>query len=154
IRAHPPLLPHARIVLLLGFQLVLVACSQSSLASKTLTPTSTNTAPPTFAPAVCDAKFGSAEVTVLPDSTYQETTVYAQVPLPPQTRSHDDDASGLRGRFLCSAGTTDSVRAFMAQHLTQLGWQQLAAVHDCGIAVIPTYGHPQCWKNGIYRLFL
>jgi len=144
-----------RIISLLVSLLALATCSQTSLTSNAPSPITTVPATPTAVSAPCDARFGSVYVTTLPDATYQHTTVYAQVPLPAQTRSYNDDASGLRGRFLCSAGTTDSVLAFMTQHLTQLGWQQLAsAVTDCGRAAIPRYAHPQCWKNGKYQLFL
>ena len=152
----PHFFPRIRIVFLLGLLLAMAACSQTSLTSSTPTPTPTSTTArtPTLAPAQCDAQFGSAYVMTLPDSTYPETTVYAQVPLPPQTRSHDDDASGLRGRFMCSAGTTDSVTTFMTQQLTELGWQPVAAVTDCGRAVIPIFAHQQCWKNGKYLLYV
>ena len=141
-------------VFLLGLVFAVAACSQTSVTSSPPTPTSTTLPTPTLAPAQCIGQFGTAYVTTLPDSTYPQTTVYAQVPLPPQTRSYDDDASGLRGRFMCSAGTADSVSAFMTQQLTQLGWQPDATVTDCGKADIPNYGQPQCWQNGKYFLFV
>jgi len=146
---------HVRSVFLSGVLLSLAACGHSGLTGDTPRQTATNPPPSTAAPTVCDARFGSAYVTTLPDATYQETTVYAQVSLPAQTRSYNDDASGLRGRFLCTEGTTESVLAFMTQHLIELGWQQLpSGVTSCGRAVIPRYGHPQCWRNGKYHLFL
>ena len=111
-------------------------------------------ATPTLASARCSARFASADQAALPDATFPQTAVYAQVPLPPQTRSYDDDASGLRGRFLCSAGTTQAVREFMAQHLTALGWQRVTPVAECGRAVIPHYGDPQCWQKATYQLFV
>src|SRR5262245_21660963 len=150
--ATPHCFPRVRMVFPLGLLLAMAACSQTGLASTT--PTSTTASTPTLAPVHCAAQFGGAYVTTLPDSTYQETTVYAQVPLPPQTRSHDDDASGLRSRFMCSAGTTESVKAFMTYHLTQLGWQQVGAVAACGRAVIPLFAHQQCWKYGNYLLYM
>jgi|SRR5579859_1571784 len=153
-----------RFVLLVGLLLALAACSLATSPQDSHPTSSANTAPtltasmppttPTLAPASCDARFSSAYQATLPDASFPETQVYAQVPMPPQTRTYNDDASGLRGRFLCSAGTTDAVLAFMAQHLTLLGWQLGTQVTDCGRAVIPTYGRPQCWKDGNYHLFL
>jgi hypothetical protein len=73
----------------------------------------------------------------------------------PQTRAYDDDASGLRGRFLCSAGTTtQQVQTFVSQHLSALGWQRVTQTADCGRAVIAPYGHPHCWRHGTYLLFV
>lgn len=140
--------------------LALAACSQTGATSTAPTPTATTAATVTTAmtatltPAQCGARYGSAYATTLPDATYQETAVYAQVTLPPETRSYDDDASGLRVRFMCSAGTTDSVSSYMTQHLTQLGWQVATTTMDCGRAVIPNYGQPQCWKDGKYQVYV
>jgi hypothetical protein len=92
---------------------------------------------------------------MLPDSSYPQTNVYAQVQLPPQTRLFQDDASGHRYKFLCSAETTAAVLAFMTQHLTQLGWQQEALTPGryCDRSG-PAYPQQQCWKNGRYELFM
>lgn len=125
-------------------------------ATPTPTPTDTPTATPTPTPPECGANFPTPPVyvTTLPDATFNATNVYAQVPLPPLTRSFDNDAAGgVRGRQMCSAGTTDSVLAFMTQHLMQLGWQQIDS-NGAGCLSADMYGHPQCWKNGQYALFL
>jgi len=123
------------------------------------TSTSTATAAPiptaTLAAITCASQFGSAYQATLPDATYSQTTVFSALQLPSQTRSYDNDAAGgLRGRFFCSAGTSASVRSFMTQQLSQLGWQPVATATDCGQADISTYGSPQCWQNGKYHLFL
>jgi hypothetical protein len=128
-----------------GIPILLAGCGTAQAsATPTLTPTLTH----------CSARFGSAYQATLPDATYAQTTVYAQVPLPPQTRSYDDDASGLRGRFLCTEGTTQAVQTFVAEHLTAMGWQRATNTADCGRAVIPAYGDPHCWRHGTYQLFV
>ena len=103
--------------------------------------------------AVCGPNFHNPTYySTLPDATFQATTVFAQVPLPPLTRAYDDDASGgLRGRVLCSAGSTQAVLTFMTTHLTQLGWQP-TALNSAGCTPVGDYKQPQCWKNGSYAL--
>ncbi len=56
---------------------------------------------------------------------------------------------------MCSAGTADSVLAFMQQHLTQLGWQQVdQSAQGCIGIDASLYKTVQCWKNGAYALTL
>lgn len=156
----------APLVLAIGALLSLAACSSAPGApggaygiSPTNTPTATvpaatATTAPTLTPPHCGPNFTNPTFySTLPDATFKTTTVYAQVPLPPLTRAYDNDASGLRGRALCSAGTTASVLAFMTQHLTQLGWQQVSR-NSTSCTSIDTYGQSQCWKNGTYALSL
>jgi len=135
------------VVALVGIAVLVAGCGTGQSVA---TPTST----PTLALARCSARFSGGYQPTLPDATYAQTMVYAQLPLPPQTRSYDDDASGLRGRFMCSAGTTQQVQSFMTQHLTELGWQLVTNTANCGRAVIPTYGNPHCWRHGTYLLFV
>lgn len=155
-------------VVALGALLLLAACSpvtttQTGGPADTATPappTATATpAPPTATPTLtsptCGSNFTSTTyVTTLPDSNYQKTNIYAQVQLPPLTRSFDNDAAGgLRGRALCSAGTTASVLAFMQTHLTSLGWQPVnMSTNSC--VDLATFGQQQCWQNGAYTLTL
>ncbi len=135
--------------------LALTACSQSVQTGGVPSPTMTTAGTPTLAPPRCATQFGATYVTTLPDSNYSETTVYAQVPLPSLTRSYDDDASGLRVRFMCSAGTGDSVMFFMDDHLYQLGWQLVADGDGrCGLPTVPDFHFRACWKNGSYQLYL
>ena len=162
----------------LGMALALAACgpagSTASQGNGTPTPTTAAptptpvpstptptpvppTATPTLAPPRCNANFPNPPVyyQTLPDAKFKATNVYAQVPLPPLTRSYDNDAAGgVRGRQMCSAGTTTSVLTFMTRHLTQLGWKQ---VDTNGLSCLNAgsfYGQPQCWQNGVYFLFL
>lgn len=153
----------AEIALLIVLGLGLAGCGVTTTVvkeggSSSAPPVATMTAPvptATFAAVTCGSQYGSAYQATLPDATYSQTTVFSALQLPPQTRSYDNDAAGgLRGRFFCSAGTTASVRSFMTQQLSQLGWQPVATATDCGQADIPTYGSPQCWQNGKYHLFL
>lgn len=150
---------------LLGLVLALAACGPGGAASQgsntasqsTPTPTDTPTATPTPAPPTCDANFPTPPVyyDTLPDATFMATDVFAKVPLPPLTRSYDDDAAGgTRGRQMCSAGTTDSILSFMNEHLVQLGWQQIDTTGAGCLSAANSYGHPQCWQNGNYKLFL
>ncbi|HEY7127758.1 MAG TPA: hypothetical protein VH540_27765 [Ktedonobacterales bacterium] len=43
---------------------------------------------------------------------------------------------------------------FITKHLTELGWQQVAPDQASNCEIVPNYGHPQCWKNGKYDLFV
>lgn len=154
-------------VVVIGALLLLAACSPAATTqtgspadTATTAPTATaTTAPPTatatLAPPTCGSNFTSTTyVTTLPDSNYQKTNVYAQVQLPPLTRSFDNDASGgLRGREMCSAGTTASVLDFMQTHLTSLGWQQVS-FNGSSCMSADTYKQEQCWQNGLYTLTL
>lgn len=152
IMAHTPVISRLQLAVLLGLLLALAACSTVEVSQGSSSPTSTANTTPT--PPPCGVRFSSAYQPTLPEATSSQTTVYAQVPMPPQTRYYSDDASGLRGRFMCSGGTKESVSAFMTQHLTQLGWQPVTPVTACGMAVIPGYRQPQCWKNGSYQLYV
>lgn len=163
---HQRWFSYVQAVVVIGALLTLAACSAPTTqtggvaATATTAPTATATiAPPTatatLTPPTCGSNFTSTTYyTTLPDSTYQKTNVYAQVQLPPLTRSFDNDAAGgVRGRNMCSAGSTASVLAFMQTHLTSLGWQQVNTGAGSCISV-DTFGQQQCWKNGSYALTL
>src|ERR1051326_5263682 len=128
----------------------------STQAAATQTATQVPTTPTaTQASVQCGEQFSSDYQATLPDSTYTETTVYAQVPLPPQTRTRSDDASGHRVRLLCSAGTNESVLNFVHTHLTAQGWQPEAqsAGGTCDQSG-PHFAQQQCWKHGSFELFV
>lgn len=151
----------AAIALLIVLGLGLAGCGVTTTVvqegGSTSTPPATTAPVPTatLAAVTCGSQYGNAYQATLPNATYSQTIVFSALQLPPQTRSYDNDAAGgLRGRFFCSAGTSASVRSFMTQQLSQLGWQPVATATDCGQADIPTYGSPQCWQNGKYHLFL
>ena len=154
---------NAQAVVVIGALITLAACSapttQTGGVAATATTATATIAPPTatatLTPPTCGPNFKSTTYyTTLPDSTYQKTNVYAQVQLPPLTRSFDNDAAGgVRGRNMCSAGSTASVLAFMQTHLTSLGWQQVNTGAGSCISV-DTFGQQQCWKNGSYTLTL
>ncbi len=147
---------------LLFMLMALAACStatgtpgnSANTQSDTPTPTATTAVSPSPTPVQCDTRYGSDYVTTLPDSVFMDTNVYAQIELPMQTRYYRDDASGHRFKFMCSAGTSDSVTTFMTQHLTREGWQQEVTSDAQYCNNVPNYGQPQCWKNGKYELFM
>jgi hypothetical protein len=59
----------------------------------------------------------------IPNPGYTSTDVFANLPLPPESRIVPNDASGgERGYDVCSAGTVASITSFMAEHLAALGW--------------------------------
>ncbi len=151
----------------LGMLLALAACAPAgtgtpgsntgSTSQATATPTNTPTATPTPTPPTCNANFANPPVyySTLPDATFNATKVFAQVPLPPLTRSFDNDAAGgERGRQMCSAGTTESVLNFMTDHLTQLGWQKVDMSTDGCLTLGASYAQQQCWQNGTYALVM
>ncbi|HLW02600.1 MAG TPA: hypothetical protein VKT82_28360 [Ktedonobacterales bacterium] len=153
----------ARILAALGMLLALASCAAGGTGSNTgsqgntsSTETPTPAAPsptPTLAPPVCNGPFNPNYVSTLPDATFKATTVFAQVQLPPLTRSYDNDAAGgTRGRNMCSAGTTQSVTDFMTQHLTALGWQKTGSSTQGCLSAGPSYAQQQCWQNGNYAL--
>lgn len=157
---------YVQAVVVIGALITLAACSTpttqtgSPADTATTAPTATaTTAPPTptatLTPPTCGSNFTSTTYyTTLPDSNYKKTNVYAQVQLPPLTRSFDNDAAGgVRGRAMCSAGSTASVLAFMQTHLTGLGWQQVDK-NTSSCMSLDTFGQQQCWKNGSYTLAL
>lgn len=165
---HTRSLSRLVILLTLGLLLALAGCAaggtgsqgnnsaNAATATPAPTPTDTPTPTPTPTPPTCGDNFSTPPTyhDTLPDATFNATDVYAQVPLPPLTRSYDDDAAGgVRGRVMCSAGTTDSILNFMTQHFTQLGWQQIDTTGN-GCLSASMYGRPQCWKNGNFLLFL
>ncbi len=146
-----------------GLLLALAACAPggntgSNTGSQTNAPTATATtaptATPTLTPPMCGPNFTNPNyVSTLPDATFNATNVFAQVQLPPETREYDNDAAGgMRGRNLCSAGTTQSVIDFMTQHLTALGWQKTASSTQGCLTAGPSYAQQQCWQNGNYAL--
>jgi hypothetical protein len=153
----------AQIVLAVGMMLALAACAANGTGSTTGTQTTTSptatptqaapTATPTSTPPVCNSNFKPGYVSTLPDASFNATNVFAQVQLPPETRSYDNDAAGgVRGRNMCSGGTTQSVIDFMTQHLTTLGWQKVGASTDGCLTAGPSYAQQQCWQNGSYAL--
>jgi hypothetical protein len=62
------------------------------------------------------------------------------LPLPPLTSVVPDDAAGLRGYDLCSAGTTASVTTFMQTELPATGWTKVASDARC-------FYTDECWTN-------
>ncbi len=83
-------------------------------ATATLTPPDCNNPNVTFLPGYYNA---------LPDPHYTSTQVYANIPLPPESRIVPDDAAGgVRGYMICSAGTVESITDYMNTHLADLGW--------------------------------
>ena len=160
---HPRVAAIPGALLALLTLLMLSACSSTAgseanvpTTQPIIVPSATATSAPTatLTPPSCGSQFGTAFQATIPDATYSQTTVYAEVPLPPETRSFDDDATGLRVRNMCSAGTTATVESFMTTHLTQLGWTTVTPLTTCGRADISQYGDPQCWKSGKYLLFV
>ncbi len=105
----------------------------SSTPTVTSTATATSTATPvpptataTLTPPNCNTSgstFSSSYYATLPDPHYTKTQVYANIPLPPESRIVPDDAAGgVRGYMICSAGTIESITSFMNTHLADLGW--------------------------------
>jgi hypothetical protein len=105
---------HPRLVTLLPTLLALFmlgACSpvgsQANVppSHPTTQPIIIPTATATLGPPSCGSQFGAAFQATLPDATSTVTSVYADVLLPPETRSYGDDrsyggdATGLRVRF-------------------------------------------------------
>jgi hypothetical protein len=109
---------------------------------------------PTLAPVVCGSKFGTTYVTYLPDADSPVTSIYDTIPLPLETRSYDDDATGLRVRFMCSAVPTGEVVEFFTGNLSGQDWVIQPAVSDCGAAVIPGYAQQTCWQRSKYHLYV
>lgn len=104
--------------------------SPNQLTSPLVGPTGQCTPPPPTAPA-CGSNFSG--------SPYQATltTAYGTVPLPPQSRTVQDDAAGgVRGYDICSAGTAASVTSFMEQNLPAYGW-----------TFVSNSGGIETWKN-------
>lgn len=89
----------------------------------------------------CGSNFGSLSQTAVRD-VYFLLDYTPPLPLPPLSSTVQDNASGgLRGYDICSPGTAQSVRAFMAKELPATGWTKIAAVPACFYAA-------QCWQNG------
>jgi hypothetical protein len=84
--------------------------------------------------------FFAGYYTQIPDPHYTSTNVYADIPLPPDSRIVPNDASGgVRGYDVCSPGTVESITSFMTEQLTNLGW---------------TSGGDGTWTKSGYRLTL
>jgi hypothetical protein len=67
--------------------------------------------------------FSAGYVSQLPNPGYTSTQVYANIPLPPLSRTVVNHAAGgQEGYTICSAGTVASITAFMNAHLASLGW--------------------------------
>ncbi len=104
---------------------------------------------------MCNEHFSTTYYSTLPTAAFNATAVYARISLPPQTRFMESDAHGGElGKILCSVGTVGSIRDFMTSHLTQLGWQQVGRSTLGCIWAGDVYRNPQCWKNGVFTLFL
>jgi hypothetical protein len=96
--------------------------SPNTLTSALVAPTGQCT--PVAAP-VCGANFSGAG-----SQSYQATltTAYGTVPLPPQSRTVPNDASGgVRGDDICSAGTAAAVTAYLEQNLPAYGWTRVSS---------------------------
>src|SRR5579863_2305860 len=82
-------------------------------------PTATATSAP---PPACPS-FPASYYSQIPDPHYTTTNVFANLPLPPQSRIVPNDASGgVRGYDICSPGTVASISSYMSAQLTALGW--------------------------------
>jgi hypothetical protein len=65
-------------------------------------------------------------------------TAYGTVPLPPDSSTVPDDASGgVRGYDICSSGTATSITAYMEQNLPSYGW-----------SLVSKSGGIETWKSG------
>jgi hypothetical protein len=86
----------------------------------------------------CNSNFSSSPITgfqsFLPGMT-------PPAPLPPLTLVVPDDAAGLRGVDLCSAGTAASVSAFLQKELPAEGWTKVASDTRC-------FYTDECWTGG------
>ncbi|MEO7001761.1 MAG: hypothetical protein ABI068_08075 [Ktedonobacterales bacterium] len=97
----------------------------------------------------CGAGYSATYSDQLGDSQ-DNTSLYANILLPPLTAFQNDSSTGILGYLLCSAGNTTSVTAFMSKHLGAQGWQQQSSTSACVSA--SGYGHATCWKNGSHYL--
>jgi hypothetical protein len=96
--------------------------SPNQLISPLLEPTDQCTLVAAAAPA-CGPNFNGSGIPAASQS-YQSvlTTTFGTVPLPPESRTVPNDATGATGYDICSAGTAASVTAFMEQNLPAYGW--------------------------------
>ena len=97
----------------------------------------------------CGSGYSASYSSQLGDSA-DNTTLYANILLPPLTATQNDSATGILGYDMCSAGDTASVTAFMSKHLSAQGWQQQSSTSPC--VPVTGYGNGVCWKNGSHYL--
>jgi hypothetical protein len=116
----------------------ILVTSPNQLISPLIGPTGQCT--PVAAPApACGSNFNGSGVPAASPS-YQSilTTTFGAVPLPPESRTVPDDATGATGYAICSAGTAASVTAFMEQNLPAYGWR-----------LVGNSGGTESWQNSI-----
>jgi hypothetical protein len=113
--------------------------SPNQLMSQLIGPTGQCT--PVAAPApACGSNFNGSGIPAASPS-YQSilTTAFGTVPLPPLSRTVEDDASGgVKGYAICSTGTAATITAFMEQNLPAYGW-----------TLVSSSGGVETWQNSI-----
>jgi hypothetical protein len=101
----------------------ILVTSPNQLISPLIEPTGQCT--PVAAPApACGSNFNGSGVPAASPS-YQSilTTAFGTVPLPPLSRTVQNNASGgVRGYAICSTGTAATITAFLEQNLPAYGW--------------------------------
>ncbi len=129
--------------------LTFAGCGSSSIAVATATsipPTATPvppTATPTTPPAPnCSSEFDSSPT---PGIIASLTNFTPPVLLPPVSRVSPDDAAGLHGFDICSAGTAASVTTFMTTNLATSGYAQVASDPRC-------FYQTECWTSSTSAL--
>jgi hypothetical protein len=112
--------------------------SPDQLISPLLEPTGQCASVAAAAPA-CGSNFNGSGIPAASQS-YQSilTTTFGTVPLPPESRTVPDDATGATGYAICSAGTAASITAFMEQNLPVYGW-----------TLVSNSGGTESWQNSI-----
>jgi hypothetical protein len=111
--------------------------SPNQLLSPLIAPTGQCTPVAVPAPA-CGTNFNGSGLPAASPS-YQSilTTAFGTVPLPPLSRTVENDAmGGLRGYDICSAGTAATITAFLEQNLPAYGW-----------TLVSSSGGTESWKN-------
>jgi len=99
----------------------------------------------------CGSGYSASYSAQLGDSQ-DNTSLYANILLPPLTAQKSDSGGGTFGYLLCSAGNTASVTAFMSKHLVAQGWQQQQGAATAACVSAGSYGNATCWKNGSHYL--
>ena len=112
--------------------------SPNQLISPLIEPTGQCTSAAAAVPA-CGPNFNGSGYPAASQS-YQSilTTTFGTVPLPPESRTVPNDATGAMGYAICSAGTAASVTAFMEQNLPVYGW-----------TLMSNNGGTESWQNSI-----
>jgi hypothetical protein len=112
--------------------------SPNQLISPLLEPTGQCTLAAAAAPA-CGPNFNGSGIPAASPS-YQSilTTTFGTVPLPPESHTVPDDATGATGYAICSAGTAATITAFLEQNLPAYGW-----------TLVSKSSGTESWKNSV-----